>query len=215
METVTITCPHFNKDFDTDKLENLDCSNCGEGFLSIETKKCKECGNVHCLDCVEENFEGDFCRECSTITCSNCNNDYGREDVKKCAQCDNYLCSDCEYFDSEGLCINCTKEVVTCSSCGEDSFKSKVTQCKNFENCGNVYCDNDGCDDNLEDGLCESCKYFDCKDCGNEEETTSFVKSVLPLVLIPRVYALIAPSKKAPAAPIAVRGNSRQITRDA
>jgi len=45
--------------------------------------------------------------------------------------------------------------------------------------------------------------------------TTCFVKSVLPLVLIPRVYALIAPSKKAPAAPIAVRGNSRQITRDA
>lgn len=159
MEPVTITCPHCAKDFETDKLEKVDCSGCENTFLSIETKKCKECGNIYCLDCADDNFTGEFCLECNEIECSGCEYALEREDTKKCPKCGNYFCSDCEYFDNEGLCMDCTQQrTARCADCNQRRLEADDQRCLN---CKRYFCSE--CEDFIS---CSNCNKSVCGDCG-------------------------------------------------
>src|SRR5438477_608240 len=128
---LTIVCPHCNKDFTTDKFEQVDCSGCQNTTISVLTKRCAnpECENVYCGDC--NSFECAGCQE--------------RFDMDEATYCANQSCSSKGVFCKscaprlmtlEGFCGDCAKqEVWTCDGCQKDFVQSKVTVCKNVEQC--------------------------------------------------------------------------------
>lgn len=169
---VVITCPHCHKEIKTDQIEEVDCSNCGEQFLSIQMKHCPECKSQLCPGCAEDGFnEYGYCTDCSEAECFHCNETFylGENKYKKCLDCEHMYCLECEkcFIDKNGLCIDCTKEeTISCSDCGNTIIKDKASHCKNFAECGNAYCNDGRCEILDKNGYCTDCNEFECHKCG-------------------------------------------------
>src|SRR3989344_2020185 len=129
MDSGTIACPHCTREFKTDKLKHVECVSCNTEFLSIEIKRCKECGDTYCFSCAED-FSGDYCSDCSEAECCSCGDYQYRGEMKKCVKCKKYFCTDCDEFDSVGNCINCSdNKKVRCSECENTAFEADSGQC--------------------------------------------------------------------------------------
>jgi hypothetical protein len=79
----------------------------------------------------------------------------------------------CMHVGFDGKCVECSREKSQeCSdySCEEEIFVERAYKCKNFDECGNVYCDEHK-DDLSEHGYCDDCHLCDCDgNCGDEIE---------------------------------------------
>lgn len=180
-DPVKIRCPHCEKEFETDQLEKLECSNCCDTFLSIQIKKCKvkECENAYCLDCAEDNInEAGYCEECATVICENCEEEFDRDQEKKCSKCNNVYCKECapSRFDAIGLCLDCTSETTSeCTACDKTILLKQAAVCKDYDKCQTAYCSDDK-DELNQNGYCEDCNALVCDTCNCDTNRDELIK---------------------------------------
>ncbi len=102
--------------------------------------------------------------------------------------------SGCIHIGSDGKCASCTEdETVDCSRCDETVVLDKAYKCLNYDNCGHAYCEGDK-GELTEYGYCDDCHELECdadgcdneieagtqKDCANESCTQYFCDGCAP-----------------------------------
>lgn len=154
----------YNSDSPYRSLESWDgypCSNCG-GHADDEDdiSRCPSC-------------DEDVCPECDTRSCERCGDNYHYGCLETtCAGCGDRYCSDClQYCEGPGedYCRGCCDRCRGCRLYFPNDDLDDDYRCPDCSSRGECSDCGEECDrDQLENGVCPTCRLSDCQECGTE-----------------------------------------------
>jgi len=133
---------------------------------SINYKKCIQCGQRRCVDCLKKKFRivSETCGSCDKLICSKC---IAKEYYNECDGCSCLFCFYCDAFriKTEEQCKKCNKKY--CNECNEFNTIGCSMCSKSCCVCDIITCDN--CNKNFCPTHIEKLEnnYITCVDCAN------------------------------------------------